>query len=92
MYSVNVKTREWQGIELHIVNLSESDLIRQIRPGIDGLIIEEGGKRATYLPSVWEQLATPEQFITELRRKAGLSGEGWHESTIVHRYTTEEFC
>jgi hypothetical protein len=76
--------------EMHVT--SKQDLISQIQPGIDGLIIEESGKRATYLPSVWEQLPTPDAFVQELRRKAGLSPDDWLETTKVSRYRTEEFC
>lgn len=92
---------EFQQVDIHISVLSvpeemhvtgKQDLISKIQPGIDGLIIEESGKRATYLPSVWEQLPTPEAFVQELRRKAGLSPEEWLESTKVSRYRTEEFC
>jgi hypothetical protein len=67
-------------------------LIDVIRPGIDGLIIEEKGRRATYLPSVWEQLPDPAGFVDQLRRKAGLPATGWDPSTRVFRYQTEEFC
>jgi AmmeMemoRadiSam system protein B/AmmeMemoRadiSam system protein A len=92
---------EYQNIDFHISVLSipeklklsnRKDLIATIRPGVDGLILEENGKKATYLPSVWEQLPTAELFVSELRRKAGLPAEGWNASTLVHRYTTEEFC
>jgi len=76
--------------EMHVT--SKQDLISQIQPGTDGLILEESGKRATYLPSVWEQLPTPDAFVQELRRKAGLSPDGWLETTKVSRYRTEEFC
>jgi len=50
-----------------------ADLIAQLRPGVDGLILEHGGARGTFLPQVWESLPDPEQFIAELKRKAGLS-------------------
>ncbi len=92
---------EFQNVEFHISVLSvpeilplssREELIAKLRPGIDGLIIEYEGKRATYLPSVWSQLSDAETFVSELRRKAGLDVNGWHPETIVHRYTTEEFC
>ena len=92
---------EFQNVDLHISVLSvpeilslssREELIAKLRPGIDGLIIEYEGKRATYLPSVWSQLSDAETFVSELRRKAGLKVGEWHPDTIVHRYTTEEFC
>lgn len=71
---------------------SREALIERLRPGIDGLILIEGGKQATYLPSVWEQLPTPELFVSELRKKAGLPAPGWSDQMRVLTYTTEEFC
>jgi len=68
-----------------------NSLLQLLKPGRDGIIIEENGKSATYLPSVWEQLPDPEVFITELRRKAGLEPAGWSTTTRVLHYTTEEF-
>jgi AmmeMemoRadiSam system protein A len=50
-----------------------ADLIAQLRPGEDGLILEFGEARGTFLPQVWESLPDPEQFVAELKRKAGLS-------------------
>ncbi len=91
---------EYADTEIHISVLSEpqaisvssrEELIAQLRPGIDGLIIQEYGHRATYLPSVWQQLQDPDQFVSELRVKAGLSRLGWSSDTRVFRYTTEEF-
>ena len=90
---------EFQEVELHASILStpetlnvstRQELIDMIRPGQDGLILEEQGKRATYLPSVWSQLPDPEQFVSELRKKAGLAANEW-DQCIVQRYTTEEF-
>jgi len=51
---------------------SEEDLLTTLRPGTDGLLIEDDNKRATFLPSVWESLPTPHQFLDELRQKAGI--------------------
>jgi len=70
----------------------EADLLRQIRPGVDGLILEDRmGHRGTFLPSVWESLPDPEQFLAHLKLKAGLPGNYWDEHIRVSRYTTEAF-
>lgn len=53
----------------------ENSLLASLRPGEDGLIVEYGGRRATFLPSVWEQLPEPRQFVAALKRKAGLAAE-----------------
>jgi len=91
---------EFDRIEIHISVLSppepmsftsEADLLRQIRPGIDGLILEEGPYRGTFLPSVWEQLPEPERFLTHLKMKAGLPPNHWSDHLKVYRYTTESF-
>jgi uncharacterized protein len=69
--------------------VSESDLIRQLRPGIDGVLLEAGSHRATYLPSVWESLSDPQVFLRELKRKAGLDPDYWSTDLQVQLYTTE---
>lgn len=69
----------------------EEDLISQLRPSEDGLIIEEGGSRGTFLPSVWESLPEPRQFLQQLKRKAGLPVDYWSDSLKISRYTTQSF-
>lgn len=70
---------------------SEQDLLAQIKPGIDGLILTEGYKRATFLPSVWKSLTDEKDFLTHLKRKAGLPNNYWSESICIERYTTFSF-
>ncbi|MEJ2687490.1 MAG: AmmeMemoRadiSam system protein A [Gammaproteobacteria bacterium] len=70
---------------------SEDDLIGQLRPGVDGLIVAEGPRRGTFLPSVWESLARPEDFLRHLKHKAGLPTDYWSDTLKVWRYTTESF-
>jgi len=90
---------EYQQIDIHISILtqprrlpasSQEDLAGKLQPGVDGLIIKEGSRQATYLPSVWQHILDPRQFIAELRVKAGLDAQGW-QNTEVFTYTTEEF-
>jgi len=69
----------------------EEDLISQLRPLEDGLIFEEGGNRGTFLPSVWESLPEPRQFLQQLKRKAGLPADYWSDSLKISRYTTQSF-
>lgn len=89
---------EFEGLEISISVLSppeemvfssEADLLAQIRPGIDGLILEEGFRRGTFLPSVWEQLPEKESFFEHLKLKAGLSSGYWSDRIRVFRYTAE---
>lgn len=68
------------------------DLIKKLRPGIDGVIIRESGHSATFLPQVWEQLPEVEQFLSHLCHKAGLSPQAWQKGTLeVEVYQTQSF-
>jgi AmmeMemoRadiSam system protein A len=69
----------------------EADLLAQLRPGIDGLVLEEGYFRGTFLPQVWDSLPAPKDFLRHLKLKAGLSPEYWSKTLTVQRYTVEEF-
>ena len=53
------------------------DLLTRLQPGIDGVILRQGGASATFLPQVWEQLPHPESFLTHLCLKAGLARDAW---------------
>lgn len=88
---------EFDSIHIHISVLSplepvacesETDLIAKMRPGIDGLLLEEGRHRGTFLPSVWEKLTEPAEFLRRLKIKAGLSPSHWSPHMQVRRYTT----
>lgn len=74
---------------------SGADLPSRLHPGRDGVIIQKGGHRATFLPQVWEQLPTPEAFLSRLCRKAGLKADEWRSgdlavSTYQVRYFSED--
>lgn len=65
---------------------NEAELLKQLQPGIDGLIIEDQGRRGTFLPAVWEQLPKPQMFVANLKRKAGLPVKYWSNTLRVWRY------
>jgi len=67
----------------------EADLLEKIRPGIDGLILQEGFRKGTFLPSVWEELPETERFFEHLKLKAGLPAGYWSDTLCVSRYTAE---
>jgi len=69
----------------------EADLLAQIQPGIDGLILEDGFYRGTFLPSVWESLSDKQDFWIHLKLKAGLPPSHWSETVKVSRYQTLAF-
>jgi uncharacterized protein len=71
---------------------SESSLLALVRPGIDGLILQEHDLRSTFLPSVWKSLPDPAQFLGHLKLKAGLATDYWSASIRIWRYTTESFA
>jgi AmmeMemoRadiSam system protein A len=70
---------------------SETMLLARLSPGIDGLILQEGALRSTFLPSVWESLPEPERFLGHLKLKAGLAAHYWSATIRFWRYTTESF-
>ena len=70
----------------------QADFLAQLRPNIDGLVIEDQGRRALFLPSVWEQLTDKRMFVAHLKVKAGLSKDHWSESFRARRFITEEIA
>ena len=70
---------------------SEEEALAAIRPGIDGLILEFGGHRGTFLPQVWEQLADPREFLAHLKHKAGLPPAFWSPDIRLWRYTVAKW-
>jgi AmmeMemoRadiSam system protein A len=66
--------------------VDEDELVARLRPGFDGVILEHGRHRATFLPQVWEALADPREFLAALKRKAGLPGDFWSPHVNVSRY------
>lgn len=91
---------EWPGTHLHLSVLesprpidvsSEEALIERLRPGIDGVVLHRNGNRATFLPSVWEQLPNPREFVRQLKAKAGWPESFWAPDIEVAIYGVEEF-
>jgi AmmeMemoRadiSam system protein A len=68
---------------------SEADLLAKLEPGTDGLILQDGPHRATFLPAVWESLPEPNEFLAQLKRKAGLPADHWSDGIRFRRYRTE---
>ncbi len=70
---------------------SEAELLSALRPGIDGLVIEEGRRRGTFLPAVWESLPEPSDFVRQLKIKAGFGADYWSDQIRCQRYSVESF-
>jgi hypothetical protein len=68
---------------------SEEDLLRKIRPNIDGLILCDKGLRCTFLPAVWESLPDPKEFLRHLKLKGGFAENYWSDTIEVYRYVSE---
>ena len=69
----------------------ESQVLERLRPGIDGLVLEFGHHRGTFLPQVWEQLPEPASFLMNLKRKAGLPPDFWEPEMRLSRYTVSKW-
>ena len=94
-----VKPEELPGIDIEISLLTdyeeidfadEKELLTKIRPGIDGLIIRDGDRQGLFLPSVWEQLPGRQDFLNNLKLKAGMSPTYWSDNIKVYRFRTLE--
>ncbi len=68
----------------------EADLLGQLRPGVDGLVIEDQGRRSLFLPSVWEEIPDKRQFLMALKLKAGLRGDHFSASFGAQRFRSIE--
>lgn len=67
------------------------ELIKKLRPKIDGVILKRGRQQATFLPQVWEELSSPKEFLGHLCLKAGLEAECWRGDLAVETYQAEAF-
>jgi AmmeMemoRadiSam system protein A len=69
-----------------------ADLLKKLRPNIDGVILRKDLSSATFLPQVWEQLPQPQDFLTHLCLKAGLAADAWQQSELkVSTYQVQYF-
>jgi uncharacterized protein len=96
-----VTTDELSAIEIEISRLTPprryeyhdpSDLISNLRPGIDGVVLKDGRYRATFLPQVWEKVPDPTIFLNMLCQKMGAPSNLWRRKLLeVYIYQVEEF-
>ncbi len=97
-----LSVKEFEQVKIDISILSSpvslqyedgEDLLARLRPGIDGVILQKGRARATFLPQVWKQLPQPRQFMEHLCRKAGLSPNAWQDKDIeIYLYQVQSFA
>jgi AmmeMemoRadiSam system protein A len=69
---------------------SEEDLLRALRPRVDGLVLHTGTRAATFLPAVWDQLPEASSFVRALKRKIGLPEDAWAPGWRCERFTARE--
>ena len=68
------------------------ELPARLRPGLDGVVLVDGLRRATFLPQVWEKVPEPEIFLSMLCRKMGAASDLWRlKKLTVLTYQVEEF-
>jgi AmmeMemoRadiSam system protein A len=91
---------EVDSLEIEVSRLTEpvplqvdpSDLTTVLRPGVDGVILRRGLRRATFLPQVWEKIPDPVEFLDMLSDKAGLPRSAWRRGDVdVQIYQVESF-
>ena len=71
---------------------SPEDLLKQLRPGVDGVVLRVGPYQATFLPQVWEQIPEKEKFLEHLCVKAGLIKSAWqHPQAMIMVYQVKAF-
>ncbi len=92
---------EAQHIDVHVSVLStarripvssDRGLLSELRPDMDGLILQDGNRRALFLPSVWQDIPDPALFVKRLKQKAGLAPGHWSDTMQAFRFTTESFA
>ena len=96
-----VTREEWKRVKIEISILTDpkplsysgsEDLMKKLRPGIDGVILKKGYHQSTFLPQVWEQLPEKEEFLRHLCLKAGLDGDAWKEGDLeISTYQAQAF-
>ncbi|MCG9711479.1 AmmeMemoRadiSam system protein A [Shewanella insulae] len=69
-------------------NQGEAALRSSLRPNIDGLLMDDGHRRALFLPSVWQSLPAPKDFVSALKQKGGWPQDYWRDTITLHRFTT----
>jgi AmmeMemoRadiSam system protein A len=96
-----VQPGELSEIEIEISRLTlprpleydnHESLLHHLRPGIDGVILQDGIRRATFLPQVWEKIPEPTMFLSNLCMKMGAAPDLWRRKKLsVQIYQVEEF-
>ena len=97
----NVQPHELTAIQIEISVLTPrepltyegpADLVEKLHPGVDGVVLQDGLRKATFLPQVWEKLPDPELFLSNLCAKMGAPSDLWQKKPLqVYIYHVQEF-
>ncbi len=92
---------EWKSVKIEVSILTDpeplsysdaEDLLKKLRPHVDGVIIKRGYHQATFLPQVWEQLPHKYRFLNHLCLKAGLAADAWKKGDLeISTYQVQAF-
>jgi AmmeMemoRadiSam system protein A len=94
-----LREEELSDLEVHVSVLSppeplpvgsEEELLRALRPRVDGLVLRTDTGAGTFLPAVWDQLPEASSFVRALKRKIGLPEDAWAPSWCCERFTARE--
>jgi AmmeMemoRadiSam system protein A len=96
----NVQPEETDSIKIEVSVLTPKiplhydgplELLEKIRPGIDGVVLQDGFRKATFLPQVWEKISDPALFLSQLCRKMGSPSDLWRKKPLqVSIYQVQE--
>ncbi|MCD4705007.1 AmmeMemoRadiSam system protein A, partial [bacterium] len=79
-------------IEISILTIPKKTILTDIKPNIDGVILQQNNNQATYLPQVWKNVTNPEEFYSSLCTKAGLQADCYtNPKTEFYKYQAEAF-
>ena len=70
--------------------IDEDDLLSQVTPGIDGLILRDGNRQGIFLPTVWEKIPDKKEFLSELKIKSGLAPSYRSQKMKIYKFRTVE--
>ena len=91
---------EWPALDVTVSVLSRPErlpvgdagaLAAGLRPGVDGLLLSDGPRRAIFLPAVWAKLPEPDLFVAALLAKGGWPAGTWPPGLTAHRYAATHF-
>lgn len=90
--SITAEEFEDIDIEISVLTVPRLDSVDQIRPGTDGVVLKQGVQGATYLPQVWDDLPSKDEFLNSLCLKAGMAEDAWKSDDIeIYTYQVEKF-